>query len=72
MTAPAIAEALGLIETELAGIPESAREAVADRVLGALTGRFMLIPRPSESEEATTRAALEALGVPGLSGRGAA
>ena len=59
--------ALRLIEVELAEVPEPAREAVADRVLGALYGRFMFLPRPTAHEEATTRAELRAFDIPGLS-----
>ncbi len=59
--------ALKLIEGELGDIPEAAREAVADRVLGALYGRFMFLPRPTAAEETQTRRDLAALDIPGLS-----
>lgn len=48
MSGADVATALALIEAELQHVPESAREAVADRVLGALTGQFYLFPRPPE------------------------
>lgn len=59
------ATALALIQAELSHVPDAAREAVADRVLGALYGRFMFLPRPTATEDAPSRAEMDAL-VPGL------
>jgi len=72
MTTKDTALALRLIEGELGDIPEAGREAVADRVLGALYGRFMFLPRPTATEDAQARAELAALEIPGLFSKGAA
>jgi hypothetical protein len=66
VTARATALAHALIESELSRIPEADRGEVASQVLGALTGRFLMIPHPTVAEEDATRAALAALEIPGL------
>lgn len=67
MTARDTARALEVIEGELGHLPSKAdREKKANEILGALRGEFLIAPWPKEDDEAATRAALEAMEIPGL------
>lgn len=61
MTAPATTLALDTIEAELSGIPEDARSVLAEKILGALDSRFLLIPYPTADEDAETQRLADAL-----------
>lgn len=68
MTAIDVQHAVAIIDDTLeqAGVPAAVREDLSPSVLGALHGRFMLIPIPTAADEAETRADLAAFDIPGL------
>lgn len=48
------------------GDNDDAADAVATAIVGDITSEYMVIRLPRETEEAMTRAALDALEIPGL------
>jgi len=60
------ARALKVIQGELGRIPAADREKVADQILGALCGEFLIAPWPKDEDEAAARAGLVAMEIPGL------